>query len=250
MKKYLIGLKGLSTFALISALLISCLISWSVLNKPLQQWGESHIPPAYLTVEVLDEVNPDAIPNHEVWINSLAINGNGDMRALFSDSEQEGFEYRAASEYGYSNDVITCVDGVGSYISFPIRKSEETDYIEFWKQNFSGTVRLTLIQEDTVLTNTTVDLYSDEAGQYFDYSIAIQSKVPFKYVCISCAAMALATIMLFGVLAFLLLRLIRPKAQVRDEDAYQEVVRLRAETEAVTGELRNALSGAEDHCSG
>lgn len=40
------------------------------------------------------------------------------------------------------------------------------------------------------------------------------------------------------------------EAQVRSEDAYQEMLRLRAETEAVTGELRNALSQTEDRWSG
>lgn len=212
MKKYLNGLKELSTFAVVAAALISGLISWSVLHAPLQRWAESHIPPAYLTVEVLDEVNPDAIPNHEVWINSLAINGNEDMRALFSDSEQEGFEYRAASEYGYSNDVITCVDGAGSYISFPIRKSEETDYIEFWKQNLSGMIRVTLVQSDNVLDETTVDLFADEAEQYFDYNLALQSRASDGNKIVSYGIIVLVAVALFSSFAALLVYMINKSA--------------------------------------
>lgn len=125
-----------------------------------------------LTLEVLEEVNANAVPNHEVWIDYLEIDGKQDMYALFSECEQEGFEYRSAVKYGYANDVITCVGGAGSHISFTIHKCGRKVGIGFWKQRLSGKVQLTATKGNAVIMNQVIDLFSDKAEQYESVSLS------------------------------------------------------------------------------
>lgn len=137
-----------------------------------------------LTIEVLDDINEDAIPNHEVWINSATLSGENSLSVLFSNCRSNGFEYRSAGEYGYSNDVITNIGGAGSTITFAW-EATEGDHIEFWKQNYSGIVKLTLAHNGRVINETKVDLFSNETGAFYDYSLDdLLEKAQTKYTSI------------------------------------------------------------------
>ena len=123
-----------------------------------------------VTIDVLEETNPQAVPNREVWIESLKINGDENMEDAFLSAEEvSGFELRKAADYGYNNDVIINVGGAGSRLRFTCASDSPVE-MTFWKQSLSGKIRLSFEEGDTVIDETVIDLYSDIPEERMTYS--------------------------------------------------------------------------------
>ena len=196
-------IKELSVFTLLVICAVSALISWAVLNNPLKAFIDSMMPPYVLEIEVLEDTNPAAIPNREVWINRLSLGGEEDMGLLFSHSANSGFEFRRADDYGYSNDVITNVSGESGAIRFAWPKGG-ADSVEFQKQDRSGIIQLTLSRGDDILMSERIDLFSSDAEDYLTIDLDTTSNaVPRKYTAIRWGAIVLAALIIFTVLCLL-----------------------------------------------
>ena len=77
-------------------------------------------------LEVLDDVNGQAIPNREVWIEQIILDGKTAMKQVMEfATENVGFEYRDASQYGYSCDVIVNTKGQDGRLSFEWKGGSE-----------------------------------------------------------------------------------------------------------------------------
>ena len=214
MSMLLKGIKEISVFVLIAILLLSLLVSYVLLNGPLTAFLEARFSQYALTIEVRPEVNDNAIPNREVWINRLRLGGEEDMQAMFDRSEGHGFEYREAAEYGYSSDVITNVGGEGSSITFRWDGGED-DSVEFWQQALSGIVKVTLRRGDTVLDENTIDLYSaEDGGTYYTYfPDSSEQQAPVNYNALRYGGILAGAAVLSGAVTVLLARVI-----VRDDE--------------------------------
>ena len=122
-------------------------------------------------LEVLDDVNGQAIPNREVWIEQIILDGKTAMKQVMEfATENVGFEYRDASQYGYSCDVIVNTKGQDGRLSFEWKGGSENS-ITFWKQNLSGKVHIQLSKESEVIQDDILDLYSEAGDERYEYKL-------------------------------------------------------------------------------
>ena len=207
MVKTLREIRKVSRGVLAMLFLLSLLVSYILLNEPVSEFIQTRSPRYALTIEVLEETNPDAAPNREVWIDRLHLGQEEQLQTLFASSEGKGFEYRSAAKYGYSSDMITKVGGTESTITFRWNGGED-DLCEFWKQYLSGTVRITLELDGKVLDEQVLDLYSGQyGGEYYTYvlnSPPLEGTTQAKYVVLYCGAILLLAALLFALTALLI----------------------------------------------
>lgn len=196
LKNYLVGIKKISGVILLFVLIISGIISYSVLNKPVAYLIQKNIADYTLEIDVLEEYNDSSSPNREVWINDIMLNNESDMEVLFQSADVEGFEFRTAEEYGYNNNVIVNTRQENGKISFHWIGGSE-DYITFWMQNLSGEIQLTLKKQQEILDTEKVDLYTDAPDSYYTYSIGEYQDTPTSYVILQYSCIAIGTILLF-----------------------------------------------------
>ena len=169
--RYRQGLSRIQPLVLVAVAAISLALSYMAVNQPLSEFLRARAPNYRLSIKVLEETNPNAIPNREVWIEEMTVDTVNDLKELFDGSTpHNGFEYRIAEDYGYSHDVITCTDGEGSEISFswPVGKAFSC---KFWKQHLSGIIQISLMVGEETVQEETVDLFADKPDQYYTYAV-------------------------------------------------------------------------------
>ena len=163
---------NIGTYIVVAALAVILVFVFIV--SPVNQWVAGQIPPAEITVSVLDEINPEAAPNYEAWITHINFLGNEDIKDIFEKcDESSGFEYRSAVDYGYSADLITNISKAGSYLKWSTAEQSGTISLEFWKQGFSGIVDFSVTRAGEEIFQTKIDLYTAEPNIYdtFTYEL-------------------------------------------------------------------------------
>lgn len=196
-KDYFKNLCQLNIFAFIMLAGLSFMLSYTTINPIVESWMNRRIPPCIFTVEVLEDVNPNAVANHEVWITELSLGENEDMQVLFENCESNGFEFRSAEEYGYSNDIITNTAHEGSTITLTWLKGDSV-VCEFWKQNLSGIVKISVVRGDRVISEEVIDLYTDQPNVYETFTTEIpEYEFSIKYSIFRWGIIAIGTVIMF-----------------------------------------------------
>ena len=113
-------------------------------------------------------------------------------------TENVGFEYRDASQYGYSCDVIVNTKGQDGRLSFEWKGGSENS-ITFWKQNLSGKVHIQLSKEAEVIQDDILDLYSEAGDERYEYKLEASIVMPVAW-----RAIRLVCVLLGGVVLFFL----------------------------------------------
>ncbi len=155
-------------------------------------------------LEVLDDVNGQAIPNREVWIEQIILDGKTAMKQVMEfATENVGFEYRDASQYGYSCDVIVNTKGQDGRLSFEWKGGSENS-ITFWKQNLSGKVHIQLSKESEVIQDDILDLYSEAGDERYEYKLEASIVMPvawraIRFVCVLLGGVVLFFLSLLGI---------------------------------------------------
>lgn len=206
--KYWIGISQIQPLVLIITAILSLLVSYMALHSHLRSYLESRLPYYSLSITVLDEINPQAVPNREVWFEEMQIDGVSDFETLFAGSTSRGFEYRKGEDYGYSHDIIVCTGGAGSEISFawPVGKALSC---KFWKQNLSGMIRLALKVNGETVREETVDLFADKPEQYVTYTVPESTEyVPMYLPVVYIGGVALLGLLIFACLTWGMAKLI------------------------------------------
>lgn len=209
------GLSQIQPFVLVFAAALSLLASYMILQKPLARLLEARLPLYDLSITVLDEVNEQATPNHEVWIEEMQVDTCTSLHELFAGSTASGFEFRKAEDYGYSSDVIVCTEGAGSEISFswPVGKPFSC---KFWKQNLSGIVHITLAVGGEPVQDEEMDLFAAEAGQYATYTVPESTEhVPGCLTVAYFSSIILLGVLLFVICTAALVKLVTPGRDAR-----------------------------------
>ena len=219
MKKYLKGISRLSGFALFVVIIISILCSYEVLNQPISSYLNSKLPMCQLTIQVLEEVNKDAVPNHEVWLENMQIGNNKNLQELYSSNiNGQGFELRLAKDYGYNSDVIVCTGGAASELKiwWPIGQQV---LCKFWKQSYSGIIYIKAELENKIIDQKTVDLYADQENQYYDYTAPkIRDSRLVRNQIIRIGIIAFTSVILFGVITHFLYKKLILKYEHDDDN--------------------------------
>ncbi|MBR0514249.1 MAG: acyltransferase family protein [Clostridia bacterium] len=157
-----------------------------------------------LSLEVMEENNPNAIPNHEVWIEKASINGEEELSNIYQQAIQStGFEFRKATDYGYNNDVIVNVAGAGSVLQFSCASNKPVSFT-FWKQGFSGMVHIQELQGDTVIYDNILDLFSSESEQRETYKLPLVNQPDTKDYIIT-VLITFAIISIVGIISIILI---------------------------------------------
>ena len=149
-----------------------------------------------LGIEVLEDYSKNSSPNREVWINSIMLGGVSDMKTLYQNAEVAEFEYRSAADFGYTNDVLVNVGQENGQIKFSWVGGTE-DFVKFWKQNLSGTVKITLQKQGEIIDQQTVDLYTTEPDQTYVYEIGEFENIPMQYTILQYGILLLAALIIF-----------------------------------------------------
>jgi len=212
------GLSQIQPLVLVLAAALSLLASYMALQKPLRSFLEPRLPRYSLSITVLDEVNEQAVPNHEVWFEEMQVDTVSDLNTLFAGStSHSGFAYRRGEDYGYSHDVIVCTEGAGSEITFswPVGKPLSCT---FWKQNLSGIIQLSLKVNDQTVREETLDLFADEPEQYVTYTVPESTEhVPAYMTAAYIGSIAILGALLFFACTAMLVKLVADPRGTRKE---------------------------------
>lgn len=182
--------------------LVSLIISYVVLCGPITDAFYKRLPVYRCTLEVLAEVNEQAIPNREVWIEKLILDSSDAMEEVSETAtENVGFEYREAETFGYMNDVIVNTAGEDGRLVFEWMGGEENTIV-FWKQNLSGKVHFQLSRGAEIVRDEVIDLYSAESEDY-QYDLDAPILIPVKwrtvqYGCVLIGGVLLLLLELYG----------------------------------------------------
>lgn len=195
-KKLIYGIRHISNFVLLIAFLISLLISYSLMGEKVENIVMGRIANYTLGIEVLEDYSKNSSPNREVWINSIMLGGVSDMKTLYQNAEVAEFEYRSAADFGYTNDVLVNVGQENGQIKFSWVGGTE-DFVKFWKQNLSGTVKITLQKQGEIIDQQTVDLYTTEPDQTYVYEIGEFENIPMQYTILQYGILLLAALIIF-----------------------------------------------------
>lgn len=210
MKKIIYGIQHISNFVLLVAFLISLLIGYALLGEKVENMVMGRVANYTLELDVLEDYHENSSANREVWINGMMLGGESDMRDLYQKAEVTNFEYRSAADFGYTSDVIVNVGQESGAIKFSWIGGTE-DFIQFWMQNLSGKVQITLQRQGEMIDQKTVDLYSAVPDQMYVYEMGEFQQIPMQYMVLQYAILLFVAIVVFLVIIRLLSILIAPK---------------------------------------
>lgn len=196
MGKIIYGIKHIHLLGLLSIFAVSVLISNILIGDNVSDMLLNKIAKYTLEIQVLEEYNPNSEANREVWITELSLGDSQDMELLYNHSKQSGFEYRKAEEFNYPNDMIVNIAGEKGKISFDWTGGTE-DYIKFWMQPLSGMVTVTFFRQEEVLDQQTIDLYSNQIGEYYSYELAKFQQIPIRYIALKWGLIVAFSMILF-----------------------------------------------------
>lgn len=206
-KKYFNTLRQINLFALIAIAILSFAVSYTIVNPIVVNWMNGKVPPCVFFLEVLDDVNPEAVPNHEVWITKFSLGENEDMKTIFDRCEAQGFEFRSAGDYGYSTDMIVNIAHEGSSLSL-VLYDNSTLTCEFWKQNLSGIINVSVIRGDFVINEEKIDLYADSSEAFESFVTEIpEYEFSVKYTIFRCGVITAGTVLVFLIITGLIVLL-------------------------------------------
>lgn len=198
-KKLIYGIRHISNFVLLIAFLLSLLISYSLLGEKVENIVMGRIANYTLGIEVLEDYSKNSSPNREVWINSIMLGGVSDMKTLYQNAEAIEFEYRSAADFGYTNDVLVNVGQENGKIKFSWIGGTK-DFVKFWMQNLSGTVKITLQKQGEIIDQQTVDLYATKPDQTYVYEIGEFQHTPVQYTILQYGILLFTAILVFVVI--------------------------------------------------
>lgn len=198
-KKLIYGIRHISNFVLLIAFLLSLLISYSLLGEKVENIVMGRIANYTLGIEVLEDYSKNSSPNREVWINSIMLGDVSDMKTLYQNAEATEFEYRSAADFGYTNDVLVNVGQENGKIKFSWIGGTK-DFVKFWMQNLSGTVKITLQKQGEIVDQQTVDLYTTKPDQTYVYEIGEFQHTPVQYTILQYGILLFAAILVFVVI--------------------------------------------------
>ena len=195
-KKIIYGIQHISNFVLLVTFLISLLISYSLLGEKVENMVMGRIANYTLEIEVLEGYSKNASPNREVWINSIVLGGVSDMKTLYQNAEITEFAYRSAADFGYQNDVLVNVGQENGKIKFSWVGGTD-DFVQFWMQNLSGTVQITLQKQGEIINQQTVDLFTTKSDQTYVYEIGKFQYTPVRYTILQYGILIFAALIVF-----------------------------------------------------
>lgn len=251
-KRYFNTLRQINLFAMTATAILSFAVSYTIANPMVLNWMNSRVPPCVFSIEVLDDVNPKAIPNHEVWITKLSLDENEDMKAIFDSCEAQGFEFRSAGDYGYSTDMIINVAHEGSSLSL-VLYDNSTLTCEFWKQNLSGIINVSVIRGDTVISEEKIDLYADSLEDFASFVTEIpEYESSVKYTIFRCGVITAGAVLVFLViidLITLLFNSVSGKPKSKKPAAADALSKLEKSSETITGSNEKVTLNDEVVCA-
>ncbi len=175
MKKIIGKLVELNILCHIVVLLISLILGYTIWYAVLYGITEKNL--YTLEIEVIERQENDN-PFSEVWIEEMQFNGYTDLGDIFGMVKSNGFEFRKASDYGYTCDVIVNTSGIGSTFSAQWNGNNDFSMV-IWKQEFSALLSVSLYENDKLKESFTVDLYDNTGEERYKYNADVNNVLNF-----------------------------------------------------------------------